>query len=104
MIYVGIDDTDTRETRGTNQLARALAARIRQSYFCQRISRHQLFDDPRVPYTSKNGSASLVLSPNGKVNLEWLQDELVSTMRADFIPGSDPGLCIAAKVSPAVID
>ena len=24
MIYVGVDDTDTLETRGTNQLARAL--------------------------------------------------------------------------------
>src|SRR5437870_2586916 len=58
LIYVGIDDTDTLDTPGTNQLARALAAQIASTHECLLIVRHQLLDDPRVPYTSKNGSAS----------------------------------------------
>ncbi len=99
MIFVGIDDTDTLETRGTNQLARALASRIKTHYSCKRITRHQLLNDPRVPFTSKNGSASLVLEALSTPDLEWLRQELIEGMRADYIPGSDPGLCIASGVS-----
>ena len=55
MIFVGIDDTDTLDTPGTNQLARALACRLSERCDLVRITRHQLLFDPRVPYTSKNG-------------------------------------------------
>ena len=56
MIYVGIDDTDTVDTPGTNQLAKALVMRLARDYECVSIVRHQLLFDPRIPYTSKNGS------------------------------------------------
>jgi tRNA(Ile2) C34 agmatinyltransferase TiaS len=102
VIYVGLDDTDVLDARGTNQLARALVAAIRHEYRCLRILRHQLLDDPRVPYTSKNGSASLVLEPLGEANVERLMNRLAELMRADFIPGSDPGLCVATTVPAAV--
>lgn len=98
MIFVGIDDTDTLESRGTNQLARELVAKIASDYRCLRILRHQLLDDPRVPYTSKNGSASIVLEPRGPTEPRRLFDQLAEMMRAAFIPGSDPGLCVATKV------
>jgi tRNA(Ile2) C34 agmatinyltransferase TiaS len=101
-IYVGIDDTDVLDARGTNQLARALVAAIRDQYRCLRILRHQLLDDPRVPYTSKNGSASLVLEPLAEANIDRLITRLAELMRADFIPGSDPGLCVATTVPAAV--
>lgn len=102
MILVGIDDTDIVGSRGTNQLARALARQIATRFACQRITRHQLLNDPRVPCTSKNGSASLVLSPLGDESLDELFDDLADAIRADFIAGSDPGLCVASAVPPAV--
>jgi hypothetical protein len=102
VIYVGIDDTDTLDSPGTNQLARALAARVASEYRCAFILRHQLLDDPRVPYTSKNGSASLRLEPRGRAEVEALAAELRAGMRAWFKEGSDPGLCVAPRVPPEV--
>lgn len=101
MIYVGIDDTDTIDTRGTNQLAKAMARAVADEYFCQRIVRHQLLDDPRVPCTSKNGCASLVFTRRGAAaGLRTLIATLLDVMIHDFIPGSDPGLCVATKSRP----
>jgi hypothetical protein len=103
MILVGIDDTDMPDTPGTNQLARALAGRLSPACRCVRIVRHQLLSDPRVPCTSKNGSASLWLEPTGPVGLGWLVGELRAGMLAAFVPGSDPGLCVAEAVPADVI-
>jgi hypothetical protein len=102
MIYVGIDDTDTADSPGTNQLARALVARVAPDYRCALILRHQLLDDPRVPYTSKNGSASIQLEPRGHAEVEGLTAQLRARMRAWFKKGSDPGLCVALRVPPEV--
>ena len=106
MILVGIDDTDMPDTPGTNQLARALAARVAGRYECVRIVRHQLLDDPRVPCTNKNGSASILLQPRTSEPLDALIAELRSGMTARFVAGSDPGLCVAPadSVRPAVTE
>jgi len=108
VIFVGIDDTDTLESRGTNQLAKAMARSVAGDYGCRRIVRHQLLDDPRVPYTSKNGSASLVFEYIGmsqsELPLSDLANSLLEVMRADFIAGSDPGFCIATTISAEVIE
>ncbi len=105
MIYVGIDDTDTVDSRGTNQLAKALARRVAGRFTCQRIVRHQLLDDPRVPYTSKNGSASIVFEPNVA---DWTVASFARTLRQimeeDFVSGSDPGLCVATTVADQIVD
>ena len=82
MILVGIDDTDMPDTPGTNQLARALAASVAGRYECARIVRHQLLDDPRVPCTSKNGSASILLQPKASEPVASLIADLRSGMRA----------------------
>jgi tRNA(Ile2) C34 agmatinyltransferase TiaS len=103
MILVGIDDTDMPDTPGTNQLARALALRVGSRHRCLRIVRHQLLADPRVPCTSKNGSASLWLQPIGDADLAWLVNELRVGMQEAFQPGSDPGLCVAEAVPQEVI-
>jgi hypothetical protein len=103
MITVGIDDTDTIDTPGTNQLARALVARLADRCRCLSIVRHQLLFDPRVPFTSKNGSASIRLEPCREISDEELLDELRTGMREWFVPGSDPGLCLARDVSAEVI-
>jgi tRNA(Ile2) C34 agmatinyltransferase TiaS len=98
MIYVGIDDTDTLDTPGTNQLARALVARVADNYKCVLIVRHQLLFDPRVPYTSKNGSASILLEPRGLARLDEMIRELRAGMLDWFKAGSDPGLCATMSV------
>lgn len=61
MILVGIDDTDVVGGPGTNQLARRIAAELPEEYTVEIVLRHQLLFDPRIPYTSGNGSASLAV-------------------------------------------
>ena len=100
MIYIGIDDTDTKTSRGTGRLARAMAATLSERLAVFGITRHQLLVDPRVPYTSHNSSATLHLMENGNLDLAALADEAQAIMLADFQPGSDPGLCIARTATP----
>jgi len=103
VILVGIDDTDVVGARGTNKLARALARRVEARWTCLRVLRHQLLFDPRIPFTSHNGSASLLFEPRGSRSWETLRDEVRRGMEEDFIPGSDPGLCVAREVSDEVV-
>ena len=98
MIYVGIDDTDTLDSPGTNQLARALVRQIAARWRCLLIVRHQLLEDPRVPCTSHNGSASILLEPQDGAGVESLVEELRAAMCQRFVAGSDPGLCVATAV------
>lgn len=104
MILVGIDDTDTLDSPGTNQLARAIAARVAERCRCLRIVRHQLLEDPRVPCTSKNGSASLRLESHHPEDIDFLRDECRAVMQDWFVMGSDPGLCVARTISEEVIE
>lgn len=104
MIYVGIDDTDTADTRGTNKLAKFIVQSLAPEYRCVWIARHQLLFDRRIPYTSKNGSASIVLEGANERDIPSLADRIEAIMRSDFIEGSDPGLCVATGHVPALID
>lgn len=107
MILVGIDDTDSLESRGTNKLARELARQVSAKYRCRAIVRHQLLFDERIPFTSHNGSACLWLeNRNGDATAEDLAalfDELRAGMLSDFIAGSDPGLCLATRTADDVL-
>ena len=104
MIYIGIDDTDTIGTPGTNQLARRLARALPCGFECQVALRHQLFFDPRVPYTSKNGCATLLVRADAGRRSEELAPMLRAEMSAWYVPGSDPGLCVTEGVPDAVVD
>ncbi|MFG0334480.1 MAG: ABC transporter substrate-binding protein [Maioricimonas sp. JB049] len=103
MIFVGIDDTDSPDSRGTNQLARKIVAALAPDWPCRRIVRHQLLEDPRVPCTSRNGSASIVLSEHPHRAAEDVVLICREVMLGDFVDGSDPGLCFATRV-PADIE
>jgi len=112
VILVGIDDTDIPNSRGTNQLARRIVSEISEQWQCIRIVRHQLLFDPRVPYTSKNGSASIALELRSELSRSEVDaaekkaatNSLLPTFRRlmmdDFIPGSDPGLCLLTETCP----
>lgn len=98
MIYVGIDDTDVKDSPGTNQLARWMIGQLLPDYECVVAIRHQLLFDPRIPYTSKNSSASLLfLSPAGGGVADFAE-RARRLMRQWFVPGSDPGLCVTHEV------
>ena len=102
MIYVGIDDTDVLGSPGTNKLARWLIDRLAPRYRSLLAIRHQLLFDPRVPYTSKNSSASLLFEDGGAGSLDLLAKELRHLMQEWFIEGSDPGLCLTRHVPPEI--
>lgn len=102
MYYVGLDDTDTLESRGTGHLARQIAATLARHYSVLGVTRHQLLVDPRVPCTKKNSCATIVLDGDGDVDLDGLLARVRALMLEDYQPGSDPGLCIAHAVPDAV--
>jgi tRNA(Ile2) C34 agmatinyltransferase TiaS len=100
--YIGLDDTDNLESRGTGHLARAIADQIALRYPVVGVSRHQLFFDPRVPYTSHNSSAAIIFEVDDAADLAAIFSQVREIMLADFQPGSDPGLCLATQVPKAV--
>ncbi len=114
MILIGIDDTDTVDTPGTNQLAKRLVRTLSAEWRCIRIVRHQLLYDSRIPYTSKNGSASILLESRDSDGAERNHDSALKTdhltatvireMNDWFVSGSDPGLCIASRVSSEIAE
>ena len=95
MIFIGLDDTDNLQSRGTGRLARQIAAELAKDYPLLGVTRHQLLFDPRVPYTSHNSSAAIHLQANGTTVLRAIFRRVKEMMLADFQEGSDPGLCIA---------
>jgi hypothetical protein len=105
MILIGLDDTDIKDSRGTGHLARQIAADLETDHAVLGVTRHQLLSDPRVPCTSHNSCAAIALeSTNGTSEaLASLTDRVRALMLANFEPGSDPGLCIAADVPCPII-
>lgn len=104
LIYIGMDDTDNLDSRGTGRLARALAEDLILDFPLLGVTRHQLLIDPRVPYTSHNSSATLCLEGNATTDLKTLFERVKAFMSADFVAGSDPGLCVTkAPIAPALI-
>jgi len=94
-VLLGIDDTDNLESRGTGFRSRQLAQTIEQHKLgiLKGITRHQLFFDRRIPYTSHNSSACLELMTGDLAGLNILAREFLLKESAD---GSDAGLAISA--------
>ena len=94
-LYIGIDDTDNLDTRGTGFRARQLAERLAEAALAQAIgvTRHQLLVDDRVPYTSHNSSACIAVEPacDTATLMEFCRNFLLEIAAE----GSDVGLCIA---------
>ncbi len=102
MLYIGLDDTDNKTSRGTGRLARMVAEALTGKFVVRGVTRHQLLVDPRVPYTSHNSCNVVHLQQNGNADLAALADAVQAVMLADYQPGSDPGLCVAQVVTPAM--
>lgn len=102
-LYIGLDDTDNAESRGTGRLARSVAGGLVVDYPLVGVTRHQLLVDPSIPYTSHNSSAALRFTVSEGIDLADIQARVRALMLADFQPGSDPGLCVAADPVPAAV-
>lgn len=97
-LFLGLDDTDIPGSPGTNQIAMALGIKLKElGIETHIILRHQLWYDPIVPYTSKNGSASMLLNCSDNIDIPDLANHCKDFLLRHFIAGSDPGLCIATE-------
>lgn len=94
--YIGIDDTDNLNTRGTGFHARSLGQSLMDAGLLQLISitRHQLLADSRIPFTSHNSSACLVGESDNTV--EQLASHCQKFLLEVSAFDSDAGLCIAS--------
>jgi tRNA(Ile2) C34 agmatinyltransferase TiaS len=104
MLFIGIDDTDTLESRGTGYLARRIAAHLAPHYRVLGVTRHQLLKDPRVPCTKKNSAAAILLDGQVSVDAEEVVQQVRGLLLDGYQPGSDPGLCVAAVLPPAILE
>ncbi len=104
MIFIGLDDTDTPESRGTGHLARQIAGALAGEHRVLGVTRHQLLVDPRVPCTKNNSCAAIILDDDGDLNPTALLHTVQTLMLEDYCPGSDPGLCVAHDVPAAITE
>jgi len=94
---LGIDDTDTLETRGTGFHARQLAARVEEEKLgvVHGITRHQNYVHPDIPYTSQNSSACLLVESAKAESLRTFCRNFLLEIAPD---GSDIGICMVKEV------
>lgn len=105
MIFIGMDDTDNVDSRGTGHLARQIAAVLAGDYRLLGVTRHQLLVDPRVPCTRNNSSAAIALDVDHvELDVDCLLERVRAIMLENYQPGSDPGLCLALSVPIAVME
>ena len=102
-IYIGFDDTDTVDSdRGTGKLARWFENELPESCHLWGVVRQQLLLDPSIPYTTHNSSACAIVETSNHCSVDDLISRAVNHLKHHFIPGSDPGLCIASEDNPAL--
>ena len=92
-----IDDTDEKGGPGTGHLLQALCDRIEEKGWgdSSAISRHQLFVDDAIPYTSHNSTLCCEVLFNRR-SLQELIEFCGTYLEENSAPGSDPGLCVVA--------
>ncbi len=95
-VYIGFDDTDNIEADiGTGKLARRFEKQLPAGCSLRGVVRQQLLVDDRIPYTSHNSSACLIVEIPDSSCLEPLKERAVRHIEQESLAGSDPGLCIA---------
>ena len=96
-VYIGIDDTDNLDTRGTGYQARSLGFSLMEAglFELKSVTRHQLLVDKRIPFTSHNSSACLF--GICKTEPERLIDHCRTFLIRESAFDSDAGLCVATE-------
>lgn len=92
---IAIDDTDNLESIGTGELAEKLGQYLeeKQCGKASRVTRHQLFFNDAIPYTSHNSAMCFELT-NVKKDITHISELCGAFLEAHMALGSDPGLCI----------
>ncbi|HOI75446.1 MAG TPA: hypothetical protein PLO63_14980 [Syntrophales bacterium] len=104
-IYIGFDDTDNLEAEfGTGKVARRFDTRVPETAVVWGVVRQQLLVDPRIPYTSHNSSACMVLDLPEPSMIDGLATQAAEHIVELSSPGSDPGLCVVREGDPALRD
>ena len=94
-VYIGFDDTDTvGADRGTGKMARWFQSQLPQGVSLYGIVRQQLPVLEGIPYTSQNSAACLIIDKVEPSQVEDLVERGTRHIRAHFLEGSDPGLCV----------
>jgi hypothetical protein len=102
-VYFGFDDTDTVDSdRGTGKLARWFEKELPKSCRSRGVVRQQLLLDPSIPCTTHNSSACAIIETPDLSLMDELISRAVNHIERHFIPGSDPGLCVASEDNPAL--
>ena len=96
--YIGIDDTDNLESRGTGFRARQLGTMLEEAGIAKLIciTRHQLYVHKDIPFTSHNSSACLLIDCDSSEEAK-LTSYCREFLLRESAPGSDAGLCIASS-------
>lgn len=96
-LTIGVDDTDMPGIGGTGRLARQIVAEIFEGGLgvSEGVTRHQLFEGPGVPKTSRNSSAAITFRQVDDPG--ELLAAICDTVTRDSIEGSDPGVVMMAR-------
>ncbi len=104
-LYLAIDDTDIKGSRGTGKLARAIARDLSLNWPVTAVTRHQLLVHEAIPFTSHNSCAVIHIKMDNGEASDSVFERARQMILDDFIEGSDPGIAIASgsQVTPALI-
>lgn len=102
-IYIGFDDTDVAGSEfGTGKVARRLEQSLPGGCRIWGVLRQQLLVDPRIPYTSHNSSACVVVDADDPALPPLLLSLATEHIEKSAAAGSDPGLCLVSEGNPAL--
>ena len=97
-IYIGFDDTDNiTADRGTGKLARWFEGELPEGCRMEGVVRQQLLVDERIPYTSHNSSACVIVDAPDDSWVTLITERAIQHVERHSLGGSDPGLCIACN-------
>jgi hypothetical protein len=104
-MYIGFDDTDNHDSDfGTGKIARRFENILPEGCHMWGVVRQQLLVDDRIPYTSHNSSACVVVDFSDPS----LKDDLISRaagyIERESAEGSDPGLCCVCEGDHALTE
>jgi hypothetical protein len=91
-VYIGFDDTDNLNAdRGTGKLARWFEDELPKDCRLEGVVRQQLLIHERIPYTSHNSSACVIVHAPDASLAELLTAKAISHIERYSLEGSDPG-------------
>lgn len=102
-VYLGFDDTDTLASpNGTGKLVRWFQNALPAGCRCLGVVRQQLLVCDRIPYTSHNSAACMIVDIPEPAAVNRLIEGAVDHLVQHAASGSDPGVCVATEADPAI--